>query len=93
MCLNLGNCLNLFLNIANLIHSFRGKLKTIKKSQIWKRVTVYNVKIGSSQFLRAKAAAIPPARSPTAVAVMPIPITPSTFQQMYSKLLQSNATM
>lgn len=28
-------------------------------------------------FLRAKAAAIPPAMRPTAVAVMPIPITPS----------------
>lgn len=30
-------------------------------------------------FLRAKAAAIPPATSPTAVAVMPIPITPSAL--------------
>ena len=30
-------------------------------------------------FLRANAAAIPPAISPTAVAVMPIPITPSAF--------------
>lgn len=32
-------------------------------------------------FLRAKAAAIPPAMRPTAVAVMPIPITPSAIKK------------
>ena len=31
-------------------------------------------------FLRATAAAIPPAMSPTAVAAIPMPIAPSTFK-------------
>lgn len=35
-------------------------------------------------FLRAKAAAIPPAKRPTAVAVMPIPITPSAIRDQES---------
>lgn len=33
-------------------------------------------------FLRDTAAAIPPARSPTAVAAMPIPIKPSDYSNM-----------
>jgi hypothetical protein len=37
------------------------------------------VGVESFHFLRANAAAIPPAISPTAVAAMPIPITPSAF--------------
>jgi hypothetical protein len=37
------------------------------------------VGVESCHFLRANAAAIPPAISPTAVAAMPIPITPSAF--------------
>ena len=57
--------------------------------------------IESCHFLRANAAAIPPAISPTAVAVMPIPITPSAFWQTLSalftqiplKLIQINAIM
>lgn len=34
----------------------------------------------AGHFLRAKAAATPPAMRPTAVAVMPIPITPSAIR-------------
>lgn len=51
------------------------------------------VGIEGCHFLRANAAAIPPAISPTAVAAMPIPITPSAFQQMHLKFIQINAMM
>ena len=43
-------------------------------------------------FFRAKAAAIPPIISPTAVAVMPIPITPSARQNTWVQFLQFNVT-
>lgn len=39
----------------------------------------------SFHFLRANAAAIPPATSPTAVAAMPMPITPSTSQKIENR--------
>lgn len=52
--------------------------KTQKKKNLKESICyLYAQRICKGHFLRAKAAAIPPAMRPTAVAVMPIPITPS----------------
>lgn len=52
---------------------FPDESKTNKRSNI--QACIYS----QSQFFLANAAAIPPTISPTAVAVMPIPITPSAM--------------